>query len=572
MSVRLVLLALVGVLFFLPSMGSAAWPTDGVLLDAAGSFTDHLRAVPDGRGGAIMVWQKDGDIYAERIDAGGFARWIGNGFVCGASGPQSDPDAVSDGQGGVIVVWRDDRSDPNGDIYAQRLDAAGNALWTPDGVALVTGPSRNDSGNDLLQIVSDGTGGAILSFSDNRNADGSLDPNFGKVWVQHVDAQGNPAWGNGVVAGNAVYAHGNHDLISDGSGGVVVAWQDGSSFGNWNISAQRFDALGNPLWGVAGVLACAASGAQTVPDLAADGAGGAVVVWRDDRSDPNGDIYAQRLDAAGNALWTSDGVALVTGPSRNDSGDDLLQVVTDGTGGAILSFSDNRNADNSLDPSFGKVWVQRVDAQGNPAWGNGVVAGNAVYAHGNHELVADGSGGAVVTWQDGSSFGDWNINAQHFAASGETIFTPGGGLVCKFVGQQTEPAICSDGHGGAIAAWLDTRTGPADIYLNRICGLGTVVDTGPNLDDPASRAFDLVVTNPVRRTLTYGVRLSGRSALRLRLIDAAGRSVAEVNHSMVVPGWNHFSWEGASRLPSGIYFLHGESMQGTVTRKVVILR
>ena len=42
-----------------------------------------------------------------------------------------------------------------------------------------------------------------------------------------------------------------------------------------------------------------------VPAVAVDGSGNAVVVWQDNRNGDE-DIYAQRLDAAGNRLWTQD--------------------------------------------------------------------------------------------------------------------------------------------------------------------------------------------------------------------------------------------------------------------------
>src|SRR5258706_15647539 len=46
------------------------------------------------------------------------------------------------------------------------------------------------------------------------------------------------------------------------------------------------------------VALCAATGIQDLPTIAADGAGGAIVTWEDQRGG-NYDIYVQRVSAAG---------------------------------------------------------------------------------------------------------------------------------------------------------------------------------------------------------------------------------------------------------------------------------
>ena len=92
----------------------------------------------------------------------GFAAWSENGNpVCTATGYQESPQIVSDGAGGAIITWQDRRSG-NNDIYVQRVDALGVAKWGLDGVALCT------AGNDQQypQIVSDGAGGAIITWQD----------------------------------------------------------------------------------------------------------------------------------------------------------------------------------------------------------------------------------------------------------------------------------------------------------------------------------------------------------------------------------------------------------------------
>src|ERR1043166_4265878 len=126
-------------------------------------------------------------------------------------------------------------------------------------------------------------------------------------------------------------------VVSDGAGGAIVTWYDGRSGNNYIIIyAQRLNAAGVPQWTADGVALCSVAGAlfsdgDPGPAMVSDGAGGAIVTWSDGRSG-NGDIYAQRVSAAGVPQWTADGVAMVS----------------DGAGGAIVTWSDGRSGNGDI--------------------------------------------------------------------------------------------------------------------------------------------------------------------------------------------------------------------------------
>jgi hypothetical protein len=61
--------------------------------------------------------------------------------------------------------------------------------------------------------------------------------------------------------------------MPDGAGGAFVVWQDDRGTGV-DLYAQRMNGNGQPLWPEAGVAVCTADGAQTNPVLISDGAGG----------------------------------------------------------------------------------------------------------------------------------------------------------------------------------------------------------------------------------------------------------------------------------------------------------
>ena len=134
-------------------------------------------------------------------------------------------------------------------------------------------------------------------------------------------------------------------IVSDGEGGAIVVWQDarGCVFPpcSYEVYAQRVDATGN--------VVCETSGSQWYPDIVSNGSGGAIIAWSDSRSGPE-DIYAQRVDGSGNMLWASCGVAVCNAADDQYMG----SLVTDGAGGAIISWYDFRDGDSS------DVYAQRV--------------------------------------------------------------------------------------------------------------------------------------------------------------------------------------------------------------------
>lgn len=145
--------------------------------------------------------------------------------------------------------------------------------------------------------------------------------------------------GNGNLAvcadpGNQYYP----TACADGAGGAIVVWEDNRGTST-DVYAQRVSAAGTPLWTANGVLLCSAAGNQLLPKIASDGAGGAIVAWQDSWSGTY-DIFAQRISAAGATQWTTNGVGVcaLTADQTNPT------LATDGASGAIFTWQDARAA------------------------------------------------------------------------------------------------------------------------------------------------------------------------------------------------------------------------------------
>ena len=93
----------------------------------------------------------------------------------------------------------------------------------------------------------------------------------------------------------------------------------------------------------------------------------------------------------------------------------------------------------------------------------------------NPRIVADGAGGAIVTWYDFRGGTDSDIYAQHILASGavDPAWPADGRALCTSVNNQYSPTIVADGAGGAIVTWYDYRSGTySDIYAQHILASG----------------------------------------------------------------------------------------------------
>ncbi len=461
-SQRLILLSLVtmGMLWGLPA--TADWSVDTTENNpvcTAMGYQDDPELVSDGAGGAIIVWidqrtysTTEYDIYVQRLDASGIPLWTAQGAaVCTFAARQADPALVEDGSGGAIIVWRDSRSGSY-DIYAQRVDAAGNMLWTTDGVALCSAANNQQ----YPELTSDGAGGAIVVWHDySSGADY-------EVYAQRVDASGSILWGaDGTLVCTAANSQWRPRLASDGAGGAIIAWYDWRNGVAANdIYAQRMDASGNPLWTTGGVAICTASSTQDYPWVVSDGFGGAIITWEDHRFGTE-DIYAQRVDASGTVLWTTNGSSLCSAAGDQK----LAKLVADGSGGAIITWEDERTGEKD-------IYARRINSTGILLWGtDGIAVCAATGDQSAPRLVNDGSGGVIITWQDSRPDNASHIYAQRLNGSGNARWAIDGVAVCSAPSYRWVPYPISNGLGGAIIAWADGRNIPLtkdDIYAQRI--------------------------------------------------------------------------------------------------------
>jgi hypothetical protein len=437
-------------------------PTANTVVSTAFSEQNYCSSASDGAGGVIVVWRDyrsgtNQDIYAQRLNAAGVAQWTANGVaICTATGNQFTPTITADGYGGAIIAWYDYRSGTNYDIYAQRVNAAGTVQWTVDGVAICTAAGNQYSPT----IAADGSGGAIITWQDLRSA------STWDIYAQRINAAGAVQWiGDGVAISTAAGNQASPKIVSDGAGGAIITWDD-SRTGNNDVYAQRVNSGGAVQWTADGVAITSAANNQYSYSMATDGAGGAIITWYDYRSGTNYDIYAQRVNAAGAVQWTANGVAIST--ALNDQL--LPEIVSDGAGGAIITWDDSRSG-TDID-----IYAQRVNQAGSTLWTENGVAISAMSNDQRYpQLVGDGAGGAIITWEDKRYNPYSDIYAQRINAAGAAQWAASGRPVATGNYTKQLPVVAGDGAGGAIIAWDDFR-GYVDIFAQKVDASGLLGD------------------------------------------------------------------------------------------------
>ncbi len=384
--------------------------------------------------GAVIVWQDNGsgnyDIYAQRISPPHTYEWTTNfvpDTVCVEAGNQTHPKVLAGPAGGYYVVWQDSARVAGGggsglDIAAQRLDVFGNRMWGYTGRSVIAFQGNQTN----FSTFADGNGGFIVVWQDSRSSSPG-------IYAQRYDSSCTPMWQppNGVLVNILPVSDSMMVAVSDGNGGAIVAWQGvqpPATPPDTNIYAQRIGQGGTVQWGNQNVTVCNASSAQTVPVMMSDGNGGAYIVWRDKRNSPLTDIYAQRLDASGNASWAANGIAVSSVRVDDKS---AIALGDDGRGGMIVTWNDTRAGQGAANT---RVYTQRVDPSGNVQWASGGITvgltnaeeANAVPVTLTWSSAAGPVTDVCVLWEDYRTFAGTGIDmyGQRFGFSPRILPSP----------------------------------------------------------------------------------------------------------------------------------------------------
>lgn len=306
-------------------------------------------------GEALIAWEdsRNGnpkkEIWAQCMEANGDPRWAVDGVAVAQNGTDlQNPTIIPNGSDSCAVVWED--HDPsltqNPSVFCQKLALRpdGHTMWTP-GPKQVADNSTSNNHQTEPCVVSDGGGGVIVAWNDTRNAQRN-------IYSQKLSGtDGSRAWVSEVPLriNNGAPASDISNIVDDWNGGAIVAWEDSRG-----IYAQRVAGSGIPQWADQGVALASGGANKFMPEITEDGQSGAIVSWADGRSIQY-NVYAQRITFGGIAKWTANGVPVCTVTNAATPGVIHPYIASDVTGGgAVVTWHDNRTGGGN------KVYAQRV--------------------------------------------------------------------------------------------------------------------------------------------------------------------------------------------------------------------
>ncbi|MFG1690702.1 metallophosphoesterase [Gemmatimonadota bacterium] len=349
-------------------------------------------------GRSVVVWEDDSSgtervyqIYARTFDVHG-CPWPVQ-FVVNAesAGDQRKPDVAMDDQGNYVVVWRDESDETGRPIKMRGFNADGTE-WLPQ------------------QSV-------------------------------HLDSEGFAIRDNPAVAMN-------------GAGDFVVVWQETESpvsfQQNLEIRMRGFPADGDP-WTEPVTVNTDPSGQQSMPDVAIDDSGNAVVVWQDESEESGHPIRMRGLDADGDE-WLPQQSLDCESDACPYQGNPAAAM--NGAGDFVVVWQEA----SAPFPANFEIRMQGFQSSGTP-WPDAItVNSDQTRVQSNPATAMNDEGRIVVVWEDDrtGAEGKFQIYAAGFSFSSNGDKEWGDLTVNNnSSGQQEWPAVAMDDDRGFWVAWED---------------------------------------------------------------------------------------------------------------------
>jgi hypothetical protein len=373
-------------------------------------------------------------------------------------GAQRFASVAASASGDFVVAWHSPGQDGDArGVFARRFASSG----APQGGELQV--NTFTPGDQYYARVARAAGGQFVVTWQSVGQDGDSNG----IFARRFDSSGAAVGGELQVNTRTAGLQGFQSVAMGAGGDFVVVWNgpgDGITMGAQNgIFAARFDADGEPLGGELQVNVFTANN-QSSPELAIDGDGDFVVVWRSNQQDgDNQGVFARRFVAAGTPVGGEFQVNLYTPGAQQ-----LARVAFASDGDFVIAWQ------SPQDGGSDGVFARRFREDGAPlATEFQVNTYTLAFQNRPSVGVVDGSGGFVVTWHDSTQDGSFNgIFARLFDSSG-TATTPEFQVNTHTDLYQLQPMLATQGGGDFVVTWMSLgQDGDAEgIFAQRFAGL-----------------------------------------------------------------------------------------------------
>ncbi len=210
---------------------------------------------------------------------------------------------VAPGNDGEAIFVWSDTRYGMRNIFAHKVNGNGDLLWGEDGAVVTDLPGRQE---DPVAIT-DGNGGVFVAWVDYRFDE------QGDIFFQHLDNNGSIGLdAGGVALAQVAGKQISINMCTDSLGGVFVTWQDKRGGVHDDIYGTHISADYTVIAPGSGVPIVDATGDQNSKTIEYAGNNEAFIAWADFREGSNADVYAQRLDISMNYLFQANGLPVAS--------------------------------------------------------------------------------------------------------------------------------------------------------------------------------------------------------------------------------------------------------------------
>jgi hypothetical protein len=353
-----------------------------------------------------------------------------------SSGIEENPSVAVFADGRFVVVW--EKLTTPGLLLGRRFERDGTPLASEFQVNTYTTGQIESYGRSSVDGLADGR------FVVVWVADG---PPPTAVFARPYDAGGAPFSPVVRVSGfSATLVPKLPSVAMAGDGSFVVTWEESpTTIAFHQVRARRFDAAGGAVGGEFRVNTITEFGPLS-PAIAMSPAGDFVVAWQteDDGGPLGSGIRAQRFDAAGQPR----GAEFVANTTTSGT-QTVPWVAMDGAGEFVIAWDGNGTGDDS----WGGVFGQRFDADGQKDGPEFHVNTTTAYHQARPRVAFEADGNMVVAWNGYHPVnGQWDTFLRRLDGRGRPL-GPELRVNANTTGFQARPVVDADANGRIVVVW-----------------------------------------------------------------------------------------------------------------------
>ncbi len=248
------------------------------------------------------------------------------------------------------------------------------------------------------------------------------------------------------------------------NGNWYLSWFDGTTSPpppGYKVFAQSIDA-GGVAYGPFNGWLVANLGISSTEDygLSVDTSGNELLAFLDDREGSNEQVTAEKISPSGQLLWGTNGIQLTSGNASNAN----PKIAGTSDGDVVVAWSSNSN-----------LVLQKLDTNGSPLWGSGVVFSQSNTNYLLADLHPADNGSVIVSWVSSAGFGSPSLLlANKLSATGQLLWGSQNVQVYNAGSLQFGefPYFVPDGSGGAVFSWY-SNSPTLQVFAQHILASGS---------------------------------------------------------------------------------------------------